>query len=138
MVHCHTHNSPPLAPVPSPCFHIHFWKIHFNIILPPTPPQVFQVISFLQVSSPKPPVRAKRPAQFILLDLFTRITFVGKNAYYEVSDFVFDSSHDVVLFSIHKIFYSVTTQRQYIQSIILSFGCMCRFHQTILRPIFST
>jgi hypothetical protein len=36
---------------------------------------------------------------------------------------------------IHEVFYSVTIQQQYIQSIIHSFGYMFRFHQTILGPI---
>ena len=89
--HSHIHNSPPPASIPSQsnsahASSFHFLMIHCNIILPSTPPaKIFQVASFLQISPPNPPVRATRPARFILLDPIIRITFVGGNTFYEAS-----------------------------------------------------
>ena len=84
-VHCHVQNSPPLVPIFSPdqsssCRPILFVKIHFNIML--SLPQVFQVVSFPNVSRPKHRVRLPSPpehgtytARFFIHDFFTRIIF---------------------------------------------------------------
>ena len=99
-IHYHIHNSYPPAPIPSQSNPAaapisHFKKIHFNII--PIYHQVSQVVSFPQISPPKRRARPTHSPHFILLDFITRITFVGRNAYFKVSHFVFYRSQHVVL-----------------------------------------
>ena len=86
--HYHTHKCPPSVPLlnhldPAHTPTSYFLKIHLNIILPPTN-WVSQVISFPQVSPPKPCIRLSSPpirvtcsAHLILLDFITR-TILGE------------------------------------------------------------
>jgi hypothetical protein len=75
-------------------------------------------------------VREVRPPQYPVPCCGIRsIWFCGQFLYSS------DRSHPVVFFNIHEVFYSVTTQHQYIVNNI-EFWLHVSVYQTIIRPIF--